>query len=223
LSLPLEIKNNDLDQFGWCSIDTDITESGKLCELITNLASKLGEIRHSREGGELVDILRPIVHEEARPSSLSKKFGHGAFPLHCDTAYWTMPCRYIILGCLNTGHHSSATLLLDTQILKFEPDENAAIQNSVFLIRNGRKSFYGSIQSPGCPFIRVDLGCMEPQCEDGNRALELFSRNRNNQHITHFVWRVGLVVIVDNWRMLHGREECAADDETRKLLRVTVQ
>jgi len=223
LSLPLGTENNDLEEFGWCSIDTGVTDSEKLHEFMTNLGNHLGEVMPSREGGQQVDILTPIVQEEARPSSLSKKFGQGAFPLHCDTAYWTTPCRYIILGCLNAGQHPAATLLLDTQILHFECDENPAIQNAVFLIRNGRKSFYGSIQSPFRRFSRVDAGCMEPQCDDGKRAMELFSLERNSQHITRLDWQVGAVAVIDNWRMLHGREECVAGEEMRRLLRVTVQ
>ena len=217
------IGNRDLIGLGWCGFHTGESDCDKLSKFMTKLGNQLGQIRPTRKGAANVDVLTPVVQGKAKPSSLSKKYGHGAFPLHCDTAYWPTPCQYIVLGCLNAGDSPTATQLLDTQALHFDQVENTLIQNSIFLVRNGRNSFYSSIQSPSRRFTRFDLGCMEPQCEAGKRAIELLSFKRNLQLIISFDWQVGAVVVIDNWRMLHGREEHVPGGELRKLLRVTVQ
>ena len=73
------------------------------------------------------------------------------------------------------------------------------------------------------PFVRYDPGCMEPVSTDGPLALALLSRDMWPDHGEEFHWNQGKALIIDNWRVLHGRGETECDDRDRTLLRVYIR
>jgi hypothetical protein len=206
---------------GWVRLANNSKSTDGLISNTLMLATQLGTPARGRSP-QLVEALRPTTPEEARPASLSRKFGFDSFPFHIDTAHWTVPARYLILSCVDPGESEVPTLLVLKDAVSLSEEERSVARSSVFLVKNGRRSFYSSILGLDRDFIRYDPGCMEPQTPEAIQALELFSQRRIGRFAQSIDWERGDSVIIDNWRMLHAR---AAVDNTcreRLLLRCLV-
>lgn len=209
-----------LETNGWAVMDCP--ENDSLGDFLSGLSKKLGVPVSGRKGNAL-ERLRPVSHENAHPQSLSNKYGLGAFPLHSDTAHWPVPCRYIMLGCEEPGQVSSPTILLDTNSLDLSEAETSCIKTASFFVKNGRKSFYSSIQSKDRPFFRFDPGCMYPVSVDGEKAVNAMLSERHAGMMTEISWQKNRIAVIDNWRMLHGRDNKCPADPRRSLLRIMVK
>ena len=64
---------------------------------------------------------------------------------------------------------------------------------------------------------------MEAITEDGMQVLDFFSYHNQSHKVQSVDWKPGDVLIIDNWRVLHGRGEHENAAPNRKLLRVLVQ
>ncbi len=127
------------------------------------------------------------------------------------------------MACAEPGPTPTPTILLDSRVVSLTEYEAVACNSAVFLIRNGRRSFYGSIVAKDRPFIRFDRGCMEPLSPNGAEVGGAFSQVRNADKTYQHDWLRGGVLVIDNWRMLHGR---GIDNQTapgRLLLRAMVR
>ena len=205
---------------GWVKASAGSDDPGVIEGYMKAVALELGRPVMQRSGmsAELV----PRGKGAANLNSLSGRYGLGTFPLHCDNSHWSVPCRYVILGCVGAGSRPAATLLLDSCEVKLSATEEALVLSAVFLIGNGRNSFYSSIRSSGRRFLRLDPGCMRAVDGDGERAMRLYSYEMQEECVARISWNVGDVLAIDNWRILHGRGECKSVCGERKLLRVVV-
>jgi hypothetical protein len=95
----------------------------------------------------------------------------------------------------------------------------STVRDGVFLVSNGSHSFYSSILSPGRPFIRFDMACMRPTDAQACEAERAFSDYLNQTERVEIAWESGDIVVIDNWRVLHGRTEpeceAASPDNSR--------
>jgi hypothetical protein len=212
--------NNTLQKDGWVILDCPA--DGDLCSFLSGISGQLGMPVPGRKGNVL-EKLRPVSNESAHPQSLSNKYGLGAFPLHSDTAHWPVPCRYIMLGCEEPGQIPSPTVLLDTNRLDLSGAEMSCIKTASFFVKNGGKSFYSSIRSKDRPFFRFDPGCMYPVSVDGEKAMSAMLSERHAGMMMEVPWKKNRVVVIDNWRMLHGRDNKRPADPCRSLLRIMVK
>jgi alpha-ketoglutarate-dependent taurine dioxygenase len=64
---------------------------------------------------------------------------------------------------------------------------------------------------------------MEPVTEASITAMGLYDYERQRDRVISYNWDGGDVLIIDNWRMLHGRGNETAGDFERRLLRAYVQ
>jgi alpha-ketoglutarate-dependent taurine dioxygenase len=185
------------------------------------LANHLGSPISSRPGSGLLDRLKPIQTERARIASLSRYHGKGRFPFHTDTAHWLTPARHLILGCFQAGSSGTGTLLTRFSDLNIDAQEARVLAEGVFLVKNGRSSWYANILNEHQSFVRFDPGCMKPATLKGGMAADMLNKRLDAARPVRIAWAEGDVLIVDNWRVFHGRE-AAEDDENRTLLRVLV-
>lgn len=212
--------HTELQTHGW--ITQDHSQAVDLSAVLEEIAHTLGTASFGR-GGQAIERLRPVPEARAHPQSLSHKYGLGAFPLHNDTAHYSTPCRFIVMGCEEPGDISPPTVLLDTHVLTLDEDETHALHSASFFIKNGRKSFYSSIKSKDRPFFRFDPGCMHPVSVDGEKAMNALRAERHAENLIQIEWAKNCIVIIDNWRMLHGRGNHEHADPRRSLLRITVK
>lgn len=189
---------------GFQVIESPVRGLAKMAEATVAMARMFGPVIGGRFG-RLVEEVVPTAFDEALPRSLSASYGTGALPLHTDTAHRLRPARVIILGCVNVGMPISATRLLDSTSLRWSASEWQLLSSAVFLVRTGRHSFYSSILNDDFEFVRFDPGCMEPTDNRSEMALQLFSDRISSARCQTVDWLEGRFLVLDNWRMLHGR------------------
>src|SRR5215831_5432903 len=76
-----------------------------ICAMTTRvqiLAASLGEVVHGRNRQQVEHVI-PRTAETAYAGSLSTTYGLGSIPIHTDTAHWPVPCRYLVIGCVDPG------------------------------------------------------------------------------------------------------------------------
>lgn len=206
---------------GWARVPSDVHDETVLAARTLAIAQYLGKPVRGR-ARQIVEALRPKAPETAPPASLSRKYGLDAFPFHVDTAHWVTPARFMILSCVSLGDEVVPTLLLNRNDVNLSSDERNIANSAVFLVKNGRNSFYSSIFGGGREFIRYDPGCMEPQGQDAIKALAIFAHERVRRYVQEFSWEIGDSLIIDNWRMLHARAAAGKNSAGRLLLRCLV-
>ena len=210
-----------LQRTGWVKAKVGTDDPRTLSMFLKTMARHLGiPISHK---ARIVKKIVPRRAETGNANSLSGKYGLTPFPLHCDTSHWPVPCRFVLLACISPGSFRTTTLLLDTSEMNLTSEARALALSSVFLIRNGRNSFYSSILSSSRDFIRFDPGCMEAIGKEGNAAMELYSYAKQKDHVRRISLDVGDVIAIDNWRILHGRGENSNVAADRMLLRLLVR
>ena len=210
-----------LTENGWAKINVGSNNPDVLCTFLATLASTLDPSAVYELSS--IDSITPRQGNSARQHSLSAYYGLGQLPLHCDTSHWPTPCRFVLLACVNPGGVGTPTLLLDTSAMTLSPAQRNMAACSVFLIRNGQQSFYSSILSFRRPYIRLDPGCMLPLDPDGASVMSLYGYENNQKNIREINWTEGDILVIDNWRVLHGRQGCKSGQDERKLLRALVQ
>ena len=210
---------NNLDKSGWAQIDTGLENETLIERALLEIARSLGTITTGSRSRQAVEKLTPKSIEQANEASLSKKFGLGPLPFHIDTAHWPVPGRYVILACALPGSDQTPTLLADRTQIRFSVDEENAMRAGIFFVTNGSHSFYSSILGDNQNFARVDPGCMVPISDLGIHALRCFSGERFAPIAKEVTWRRGTILVIDNWRALHGRASAKNGTGSRILLR----
>ncbi len=208
---------------GWVSFKVSVPRESDLPERLLALAASLGTPALTRSCGSLCDTLLPTMADAAKPRSLSKLHALGEFPLHIDTAHWLTPCRYVMLACASPGSGSRPTLLMDARKIPLSKNEVSLLHSAPFRVTNGRNSFFSTILAQARPFVRFDPGCMTATTPDGVEALDVLSRHNWPDYVDHVQWDSGTVLIMDNWRILHGRGLTERPDSNRKLFRISIR
>src|SRR4051794_2186052 len=108
---PMRAEFERLAAIGWLVISTNASTQVSLTAEITSIAAMLGKMVPGRSR-QLVELVKPTTPEQAHAASLSSKFGLLPLPLHTDGAHWTVPCRYLVLACLEPGPLQAPTILL---------------------------------------------------------------------------------------------------------------
>jgi len=192
-------------------------------EALLALARGLGEPRSDAPNRPLVRVLRPSEARYARPNTLSARFGEGPFPLHTEAAYWKTPPRYLILACAHPGAGGRPTLLLDLRAaVARRPTLEEGLRRARWLV-DARPRFFAHAIASGDGALRFDAECMLP-C-DGHAETVAHELRETLDAVPPFAmeWRPRDVLVIDNWRLAHGRGASAVSDPTRVLARVLVE
>jgi len=203
---------NDLHEHGWFLTETFEDED------MLQLARSLGIPLPSRPASPLIDPLRPVSRSQAHPFSLSAQHGAGAFPLHTDTAHWRTPARYVLLRAVGVHNDSRATLLLDSRSLPLEAADHCLLKRAVFAVRNGRSSFFSTILPEDERFLRFDRGCMSPRTPSARHALCIIAAAEASCSPVEINWAANRTLVLDNWRLLHGRCDGGRPNKDDRLL-----
>lgn len=185
------------------------------------LVRLLGEAERLGEQGS-VHHLKPAL-AEARPSNTySGNYGLGTFPLHTDMAHWHVPPRFLMLRCLQ-GSTAVPTILMDGLAIIEQIGETAltralvkprrAVQGKRLLLRLYERDLCG-------PCLRWDEKYILPASPAGERGMSQFraalaAAPCRDVHLA----RAGDTLVLDNWRMLHGRGSVPFDALNRTIAR----
>ncbi len=167
--------------------------------------------------------LSPLKEDSASPVSYSGIYGLSDFPMHTDMANWKLPPRYLALWA-ETGSPDVSTPILDCREI-FDVSERKVLARALVKPRRpvkGRLPIMRLIENSGETdyFFRWDAVFLKPASPAGEDGVNLISskleRTRPNDLCLS---RPGDGVIIDNWRMLHGRSSVREKDMKRRLRR----
>ena len=213
---------NEVQRCGWLRLRESSNSQGLESEIL-RLARSLGEPLAGRNN-KVLEILAPTRPENSKANSLSERHGLGAFPLHVDGAHRPRPPRFLVIGCASAGASPVPTLVLPFDDLKLDAVDLQRCATALFVIRNGRCSFYSTITDLGQPFVRFDAGCMKPLSAEARVLSDKITSRSDHVAPTRIDWQSGEIVILDNWRVLHGRGTSpSAPSLDRLIFRAAVQ
>jgi len=169
-----------------------------------------------------VERISPRQASEARSGTMSARWGLGPFPLHTERAHWRVPPRFVIFR--SVGEETDRpTTLLDSAGLRLDRRLRHRLRTTPWLVSMGGTDFSATVLWPsgtrGRDHIRYDGCCMVPaEKELGDD----FGRVLETADVVDYSWRRGVALVIDNWRMLHGRGTSARADYGRILERIVV-
>lgn len=190
----------------------------------TAAAAAIG-IPEQVEGLRLVHELLPTATDLTTPNTYSGNFGLNAFPLHTDLAHWAKPPRYLMLRCAH-GDADAHTQIVDGRSVV------ATLGSSVLArcLAQPRRPMKGAFQllpiwrassEPSQQLIRWDSIYLKPA---NVYAQAVFRRIEDclsrAQPVTKVLLNKGDTLILDNWRLLHGRSPIQNPILSRKILRL---
>ena len=197
---------------GWALGSGDI-------ESIRKQAASLGWVEVApRRGDATVSVLRPVTESAAHPNSLSAVYGLGQQPLHTDGAYLQEPPDVLVFICERPSATPTQLWRPDVPARRRRPlSTTSALSHGMFLVRNGRDSFYAPALS-GSGY-RYDPGCMTP-CDARAREVQKYFEQQLSRASAHEWSAASQVLVVDNQRALHARSAVADGDLDRELTRI---
>lgn len=199
-------------RFGW------VEWAGSVKQALGSFTSADAEVVPTRRNDGPIGTLRPTDPRDAKPSSLSAIYGLRSFPLHTDAAHLRQPPDVVLLEASpGAGTDCTPTLLWRPEELP--TDVADAFDHGVFVVGRGRGAFQAHARCS--TRLRYDPGCMRAQ--DGRaRLLSEYLRAAHSDAHRHY-WRMGTTLVLDNTRVLHGRDTVTARSGGRELRRLMLR
>lgn len=174
-------------------------------------------------GIQTVQLIRPRQESEAGDNQYSGHYGLNAFPLHTDLAHWILPPRYLLLRCLVGSEDVFTNLLHSAQVVRAVG--MASLQKAVLRTRKHRVGSSGLVRAISRhdrkEIFRWDPIFLQPL----NHHAQLLKSVMVDPAFEKAAVRVllqhpGDTLLIDNWRMLHGRSPVPARSTGRYIERV---
>lgn len=173
---------------------------------------------------ENVQTLIPKIPHASGANQYSGTFGLGEFPLHSDLAHWAEPPRYFLLRC-SQGSSTTFTRLMkiDALITTIGKEQ---IRNAIFLPRKKspgvpRCALPMSFQRDGVLGIRWDRLFLTPFNRSAGIIADVIPRTEWGDCVQSIpLVERGDTLVIDNWRVLHGRSKVSAESRNRMLERI---
>ena len=192
-------------------------------ELTISAVSRLGTIA-SLHDIDNVQMLRPRALTDAPPNIYSGTYGFDAFPLHTDLAHWALPPRYFVLRCI-IGAHDVATRLLDgnnvvtaigSQVLRRAlAQPRRAVDGTKPILR-----LLDRVDNTRL-LLRWDSLFIRPATKASAAVFDMVNeRLCMCAPLSILLVEPGDTLIVENWRMLHGRSAVPVTSRQRHIDRV---
>jgi len=202
-----------LKRDGWAEIGS---YTGSMRLLVSELGKSLKEDFDMEKS-----VLTPKSESGNFKITLSGSFGFDSFPYHTDGAQYQIPPRYIILKSLGNGESKAATLLVDPISIFKDHKKSFTVNDDVYWVKGGKNSFYTTLLNKtiisGLFIFRYNPVVMK-KLNLGSK--ENFSDQLGLLKPRRVLWKKNKTLIIDNWRLLHGREKVNNDEvKIRKLER----
>ncbi len=191
------------------------------------IAGQLGTIylhppASGRPSFDAVRALAPTESDRAAPRSYSARFGYNPFPLHTDLATKPEPPRWVLLRAVGTPTGVGTTLCDGLEVVRRVGVERCA--HAIFRAGGGGPPHYlrmlDRLHDPRR--LRWDQAFLQPANSAARHVQLAFAELAHLQHRVPLV-RPDAVLVIDNWRMLHGREAVTEGDRGRLIERVYLQ
>lgn len=187
------------------------------------IAKQIGKVIESSH----FDIVQTLIPQKKISSNTySGHYGFREFPFHTDLAHWNIPPRYILLRAIRGS--SVETRILNFFNLYNNINEDNQMDRVVFFPRDKGQSDVYPIslinRYSDEKFVRYDSLFLEPANETSLASFEFVQNklHKFNAH-TECLSHEGDVLIIDNWKMLHGRGSVSDKDLDREVERVYLE
>jgi len=193
-------------------------------EDLSKLASSIGQII-PHPNGEKIYTLSPNTGEDAIKGTLSNRFGLSEFPLHSDTAFWSQPSRYIVMGMIKESSCDTQLISWNEIFSVLSPQAKNYAKNASYIIDTIDEKKYTSLffSNNGERGLRFDPCCMKPANKAARKFHDEMLMIQQNLKPKKIIWSGKKAIVIDNWQYLHGRSIVSAHDKKRKLLRIYIR
>lgn len=189
--------------------------SGHLA-LYESEAKTLGWMGTSTRKGDPQSVtLRPQRREEAHPRSISAVHGLETQPLHIDGAHMPDPPDVVILYAERPNETPTRVCNVRAKLpgSSFTRD---ALDHGVFLVGLGPQAFLATALDMGG--LRYDPAVMAPADNRARHARDYLA-GLSDDFVEHEWKEGGMVLVLDNRSVLHGRSALSPNDTDRALTR----
>lgn len=196
-----------------------LLKRGLTYQQFLSLASTLGKVSPSSIN---VEELRVQQHDSKILQSWTNIFGTGFFPYHTDFVNHAIPPKILLLRLADNSLSYRNTLLLDSHLLPFTAEEyqqltkekwKVPIKNKRALIRIIDKPNFAADKT----VFRYDPIMMKPFSRSNKSAKTLYNTIAKVVPYSH-AWIAQDVLIIDNWRILHAREDNPTSTNHQRIL-----
>ena len=177
------------------------------------------------DGLRLVQELVPAKRNLTAPNTYSGNFGLDSFPLHTDLAHWARPPRYLMLRCA-VGDPDIDTKVIDGLSLV----ESIGSTRLARCLARPRRPMKGALQllpiwqrttETHGEVLRWDSVYLQPTNEYAQAIFhQITGWLAITQPKTHVLQHAGDTLLLDNWRVLHGRSDVSISTSSRKIHRL---
>jgi alpha-ketoglutarate-dependent taurine dioxygenase len=177
--------------------------------------------------GGSVHQLKPKPESDAPSTTYSGIYGSNIFPLHTDLAHWRFPPRFLLLRCV-AGYDAVATLLIDgAQVI--ENIDHVVLSRALVRPRRRVEGIFPLLrlydrQQPDRGLLRWDEVFIRPASRAGEIGVQKFREClARSSPISVSLAKQGDTLIIDNWRMLHGRSSVPPACSARVIERLYLE
>lgn len=185
-----------------------------------DVAARLGTI--AGLGSDIPNVHQLLPREKSnRGNSYSDEYGFEEFPLHTDFAHWLIPPRFLLLRATSKTMPVSTNIFPYTEIEKVIP--STLLTKAIFAPRKPIMSrvlpvsLYDSIRK----IYRWDQIFIRPisksSIEIKDKVLAVL---KGSSPLSVCLQNRGDTLILDNWKMLHGRGSVVPELRKRLIERV---
>lgn len=208
---------NELEEKGIAVVDGIQSK-----EDLISLAKSLGSIKLN-QNGSAVSILRPSKGKKSLKGTFSQVHGLSPFPMHTDTAFLGVPVRYLVFGMIGSSSCATTYVHFNEICRASRIDLMGVAKRAVYLSDTFEERKYIGVafthdKKSG---IRFDPNVMRPMNADAKKFHECVSHILDSISVHQVGWTGNRAVVIDNWKVLHGRDGTA--DEDREILRIYVE
>jgi alpha-ketoglutarate-dependent taurine dioxygenase len=209
----------ELQGQGW-TVVRGVTSQTKLMDL----ARAIGRPKPSPTG-ELIKLLTPRPAAESRIRTLSAEYGEGEFPLHTDTAFWPLPSRYLIFRAVGDLRRPTVILSFSKLLQELGTEFRNLAERSIWSSKTPERAFYCSmtfkVGDERC--WRYDSQCMFPVNTAAVQVAQVLRSRMPAIRKGDLDWSEGIALVLDNWKILHGRGPMPVGEKYRILERIYVE
>ena len=190
---------------------------------IPGVTKSLGDIRVDVRSPQPIRTIRPQSTAEAKPNTLSSRYGMGSFPFHTDVAHWIEPAHFVLLYCAHPGSGARPTHLQDYQSWNLEEEAKQSVLREVWKTGTFRPQLCtAGILVRGRFALRFDEACMKPMTVSAIKLRNDLVRHIRAAPIINVHWSAGTMLVIDNRRVLHARGTALRPDPDRFIKRVLI-
>ncbi len=177
-------------------------------ESTIHIAEKIGKVL-SIPGVPPIQTLVPRTSASREKSNYSGIYGTHEFPIHTDMAHWYVPPRYFLLRCIQPVHEVQTNFLHSRDL--FEGEDHVSLKRALFRPRRRLDGRLTILRLYDGECYRWDSIFIQPI---NGFAFDL--RARILQRIDAAIVQAVAFespqdcIVVDNWRVLHGRSAVPA-------------